>query len=130
MSSQTAEAAARSNTNQTDQASSGGQYEFQADTRMLLEIVAKSLYSDHEVFIRELISNASDALEKFRYKVNSDAQTKYQDVDRPLNITIETNQQEMTIIFQVIRYFILFYHHVVNYCLELIVGYWHWHDQR
>lgn len=39
-------------------------YEFQAETRMLLDIVAKSLYSEKEVFIRELISNASDAIEK------------------------------------------------------------------
>lgn len=42
------------------------QHEFQAETRMLLDIVAKSLYSEKEVFIRELISNASDAIEKFR----------------------------------------------------------------
>lgn len=41
--------------------------EFQAETRMLLDIVAKSLYSDKEVFVRELVSNASDALEKLRY---------------------------------------------------------------
>lgn len=39
-------------------------YEFQAETRMLLDIVAKSLYSEKEVFIRELVSNASDAIEK------------------------------------------------------------------
>ena len=42
------------------------EHEFQAETRMLLDIVAKSLYSEKEVFIRELISNASDAIEKFR----------------------------------------------------------------
>ncbi|XP_025084764.1 heat shock protein 75 kDa, mitochondrial-like [Pomacea canaliculata] len=42
-------------------------HEFQAETRKLLDIVAKSLYSDKEVFIRELISNASDALERLRY---------------------------------------------------------------
>lgn len=93
--------AARDTSSQTSNAETNVRYEFQADTRMLLEIVAKSLYSDHEVFIRELISNASDALEKFRYKVNADAQIKYQNVDRPLNISITTNQQERTITFQV-----------------------------
>ncbi|XP_049849359.1 TNF receptor-associated protein 1 homolog, mitochondrial-like [Schistocerca gregaria] len=41
--------------------------EFQAETRKLLDIVARSLYSDKEVFVRELISNASDALEKARF---------------------------------------------------------------
>lgn len=47
---------------------SSDRHEFQAETRMLLDIVAKSLYSDKEVFIRELVSNASDALEKLRYR--------------------------------------------------------------
>ncbi|XP_035680960.1 heat shock protein 75 kDa, mitochondrial-like [Branchiostoma floridae] len=46
---------------------SGEQHSFQAETLKLLDIVAKSLYSDKEVFVRELISNASDALEKLRY---------------------------------------------------------------
>ena len=45
--------------------------EFQAETKKLLDIVAKSLYTDKEVFIRELISNASDACEKFRFLQNS-----------------------------------------------------------
>lgn len=39
-------------------------YEFKAETKKLLDIVAKSLYTDKDVFIRELLSNASDALEK------------------------------------------------------------------
>lgn len=40
---------------------------FQAETRKLLDIVTHSIYTDKEVFIRELVSNASDALEKYRY---------------------------------------------------------------
>jgi len=41
--------------------------EFKAETRKLLDIVAKSIYTEKEVFIRELLSNCSDALEKQRY---------------------------------------------------------------
>jgi len=43
-------------------------HEFQAETRKLLDIVTHSIYTDKEVFLRELISNASDALEKRRYQ--------------------------------------------------------------
>uniref|UniRef100_A0A3Q3INJ5 Histidine kinase/HSP90-like ATPase domain-containing protein n=1 Tax=Monopterus albus TaxID=43700 RepID=A0A3Q3INJ5_MONAL len=46
-------------------------HEFQAETKKLLDIVASSLYSEKEVFIRELISNGSDALEKLRHKLIS-----------------------------------------------------------
>ena len=42
---------------------------FQAETRRLLDIVTNSLYTDKEVFVRELVSNASDALEKRRYEM-------------------------------------------------------------
>jgi len=43
--------------------SSGAQrMEFKTETKKLLDIVAKSLYTDSEVFIRELLSNASDAI--------------------------------------------------------------------
>lgn len=50
-------------------AGSASEHEFQAETKKLLDIVARSLYSEKEVFIRELISNGSDALEKLRHKL-------------------------------------------------------------
>ncbi|KAK9878891.1 hypothetical protein WA026_003720 [Henosepilachna vigintioctopunctata] len=66
-------------------------HEFQAETRMLLDIVAKSLYSEKEVFVRELISNASDALEKFRYAMLSGNNT-LEESDRALEIHINTDK--------------------------------------
>jgi TNF receptor-associated protein 1 len=42
-------------------------HDFQTETQKILSIVAQSLYTDREVFVRELISNASDALEKVRH---------------------------------------------------------------
>lgn len=77
-------------------------HEFQAETRMLLDIVARSLYSDKEVFIRELISNASDALEKFRYlTISGDEQAaKVKDVDRPLEIHILTDKNNRILTIQ------------------------------
>ena len=40
---------------------------FQAEVKQLLDIVIHSLYTDREIFVRELVSNAADALEKLRH---------------------------------------------------------------
>ena len=45
----------------------GDEHAFQAETKQLLDMVTNSLYTDKEVFVREIVSNASDALEKLRY---------------------------------------------------------------
>lgn len=73
-------------------------HEFQAETRQLLDIVAKSLYSEKEVFIRELISNASDALEKLRYLQLTGL--KIDDAELPLEIHIATNDDKKTFVIQ------------------------------
>lgn len=76
--------------------------EFQAETRMLLDIVAKSLYSEKEVFVRELVSNASDALEKLRY-LRLSAQLEHEAPDAaaaPLEIHIATDKLANTFTIQ------------------------------
>ncbi|XP_017837620.2 heat shock protein 75 kDa, mitochondrial [Drosophila busckii] len=76
-------------------------HEFQAETRQLLDIVARSLYSDHEVFVRELISNASDALEKFRYTALSNTdESQLAAKDRTLEIRITTDKPMMQLIIE------------------------------
>ncbi|CAG5076304.1 Similar to Trap1: Heat shock protein 75 kDa [Cotesia congregata] len=105
LSSQTAENPAQENYHNIVQdieksTGDGAKHEFQSETRMLLEIVAKSLYSDKEVFIRELISNASDALEKLRYLRLSKNLSTEEGGDRELEIHIATNKQNRTLIIQ------------------------------
>ncbi|XP_064609225.1 LOW QUALITY PROTEIN: heat shock protein 75 kDa, mitochondrial-like [Liolophura sinensis] len=72
--------------------------EFQAETRQLLDIVARSLYSEKEVFIRELISNSSDALEKLRYLQLTGSEVT--EADTPLEIHIATNEEKKTFTVQ------------------------------
>lgn len=70
--------------------------EFQAETRQLLDIVTNSLYTDKEVFLRELISNASDSLEKFRHFQATNEQALIAE-DTPLEIRIELDEVTSTI---------------------------------
>lgn len=70
-------------------------HQFQAEVRQLLDIVINTLYSDREIFVRELVSNASDALEKLCLKQLTDSNI-YQP-DKPLEITVTTDKENKTI---------------------------------
>ncbi|XP_012691734.2 heat shock protein 75 kDa, mitochondrial [Clupea harengus] len=70
-------------------------HEFQAETKKLLDIVARSLYSEKEVFIRELISNGSDALEKLRHRlITGGGETA------PMEIHLQTDAAKGTLTIQ------------------------------
>jgi molecular chaperone HtpG len=66
------------------------QYSFQAEISQLLQLLSHSLYQNREITIRELVSNASDALDKFRYVSLTSGQK--QDAD-DLRITIDPDKE-------------------------------------
>ena len=74
-------------------------HEFQAETKKLLDIVINSLYTERDVFIRELISNAADALEKYRHESLTKDQEDLFDSHVPLEISIDLDEEkkELTI---------------------------------
>ena len=55
---------------------------FQAEVKQILHLVTHSLYSNKEIFLRELISNASDACDKLRFEALDNAEL-YEDAARP-----------------------------------------------
>jgi molecular chaperone HtpG len=68
---------------------------FQAEVRQILDIVIHSLYTDREIFVRELVSNASDSLEKLRLsKLRNE---EIVEPDKELEITITTDETARTI---------------------------------
>ena len=68
---------------------------FEADTGKILDIVINSLYSEREIFVRELISNASDAIDKKKYLALTNKSIN--DTSDPFEINIEVNSKENTI---------------------------------
>lgn len=67
-------------------------HEFKAEVKKLLDILVHSLYTSREIFLRELISNASDALDKIRFE--STRGTEILDKDLPLEIKIELDEKK------------------------------------
>eukprot|EP00051_Salpingoeca_urceolata_P005461 m.73400 g.73400 ORF g.73400 m.73400 type:complete len:782 (-) comp14346_c0_seq1:22-2367(-) len=70
---------------------------FQAETKRLLDIVAGSLYSEKEVFVRELVSNASDALEKLRHAQLSGDPIADADAELQISINLDEANKTLTI---------------------------------
>ncbi len=69
--------------------------EFQAEVRQLLDIVINSLYTDKEIFVRELVSNAADSLEKLRH--NELTGESIFEADKEPQITITTDEEAKTL---------------------------------
>jgi TNF receptor-associated protein 1 len=70
-------------------------HEFQAEVKQVLDIVIHSLYTDREIFVRELVSNAADALEKMRHTQLTENDVF--DASRGHEITITTDEEAGTL---------------------------------
>lgn len=72
-------------------------FEFQSEVKQLLNILVYSLYKNKEVFLRELISNAVDALNKVRFELLTDPELEERDRDLRIDISISKTQKKITI---------------------------------
>ena len=72
-------------------------FSFKAETRQLLNILIHSLYKDREVFLRELLSNASDALNRVRFEMLTDHQVLDSGVDLCIRLSVDKEKRLLTI---------------------------------
>ena len=72
-------------------------YEFQAETKQVLDIVVNSLYKDKEIFVRELISNASDALEKLRRTQLTEKEVFDDNLELEISLTTDDSSKQLII---------------------------------
>jgi len=70
---------------------------FETETKQLLNLVAHSLYSNKEVFLRELISNASDAAEKLRFEALTDESLYENDPDLKIWVDFDPDKRTVTV---------------------------------
>ncbi len=84
-------------TNPTTPNSEGQSFSFKAETKQLLNILIHSLYKDREVFLRELLSNASDALNRIRFEMLTDRNVLDPEAELCIRITPDKEAGTLTI---------------------------------
>jgi len=70
---------------------------FQAEVTQLLDLMVHSLYSNKEIFLRELISNASDAIDRLRFGALSDETLNENDTDLKIHVAYDTDARTITV---------------------------------
>ncbi len=78
-------------------AASVQEFEYKAEMKQLLHLIVNSLYTHRDIFLRELISNASDALNKIRFRQLTDKHVVDPDVDYQITIEVDENQKTFSI---------------------------------
>src|ERR1700750_1130254 len=81
----------------TDQVETGTQRPFEADVAKLLHLMVHSVYSDKDVFLRELISNAADACEKLRYEALGDPALLGDGASPQITIVLDPDARRLTL---------------------------------
>ena len=70
---------------------------FQAETKELLNLMIHSIYTNREIFLRELISNASDAIDKIKFEALTNSEILGEDRDFKITLSIDKDKKEITI---------------------------------
>jgi len=70
---------------------------FKTETKQLLKLMIHSLYSNREIFLRELVSNASDALDKLRFQALQDANLKNSNKDLKIVVKVDSKKNQIVI---------------------------------